>query len=276
MLNAETIKKLQDKAIEIRTSILEMVFRAESGHTGGSLGPVEMLVALYYHIMKHNPHDPSWSERDRFILSKGHCAPALYAVLADCGYFPAEDLKGLRQIGQHLQGHPYHPKTPGVDATTGSLGQGLSIGLGMALAARLRKEQHFCYILCGDGEMQEGEIWEAAMLGRKYNLDNVIAFVDRNYYQHCGLTEEIMPLDPIAPRWESFGWDTCEIDGHDFSQITGAVEKAKRANGKPSVIIARTTKGKGVSFLENLPGCHDKPLTEEELQRAMEELARGI
>jgi len=276
MLSEKKLKQLRDKAVQIRMSIVEMIWQAKSGHSGASLGTVEIMVALYYHIMRHKPGNPRWPERDRFVLSKGHGVPALYAVLADCGYFPKEDLKKFRQIGQHLQGHPYHRETPGLEATTGSLGQGLSIGLGMALAAKLRQERHFYYILCGDGEMQEGQIWEAAMLGRKYKLDNVIAFVDRNYYQHCDHTEKIMPLDPLAPRWESFGWDTFEIDGHDFSQIIDAVEKAKAVKDKPSMIIARTTKGKGVSFMENLPGCHGKPLSEDELHRAMEEVARGI
>ncbi|MDP6379861.1 MAG: transketolase [Phycisphaerae bacterium] len=276
MLSDEKLKSLREKAIEIRISIIEMVHHARSGHTSGSLGPVEILVALYYHVMKHDPKDPEWPVRDRFVLSKGHCAPALYAVLADCGYFPREDLQGLRQIGQHLQGHPNHRKTPGVEATTGSLGQGLSIALGMALAARMRDGEHFCYVMCGDGEIQEGQIWEAAMLGSKYGLDNVIAFVDRNYYQHCDHTEKTMPLDPTAPRWQAFGWDTAEVDGHNFAQIIQAVEKAKTVKGRPSMIIARTTKGKGVSFLENLPGCHGKPLTDEQRRLALEEISRGI
>jgi transketolase len=276
ILKQAELDSLAKKASEIRKSILEMIHHSDSGHTGGSLSMVEIIVALYYHIMKHDANNPDWPRRDRFILSKGHCAPALYAVLADCGYFPIEDLKRLRQIGQHLQGHPNHRKTPGVEATTGSLGQGLSIALGMALGATLRGDKQYYYVLCGDGEMQEGQIWEAAMFGRKYKLYNVIAFVDRNYYQQNDHTEQIMPLEPLGPKWDSFGWNTYEIDGHDFQQILDAVERAKSQNDSASVIIAHTTKGKGVSFMENQPGWHGKSLNKEELERASKELGYGV
>ena len=276
ILKQAELDSLAKKASEIRKSILEMIHHSDSGHTGGSLSMVEIMVALYYRIMRHDANNPDWPRRDRFILSKGHCAPALYAVLADCGYFPIEDLKRLRQIGQHLQGHPNHRKTPGVEATTGSLGQGLSIALGMALGATLRGDKQYYYVLCGDGEMQEGQIWEAAMFGHKYKLCNVIAFVDRNYYQQNDHTEQIMPLEPLAPKWNSFGWNTYEIDGHDFQQIFDAVERAKSQNDSASVIIAHTTKGKGVSFMENQPGWHGKSLNKEELERASKELGYGV
>jgi len=276
ILKQAELDSLAKKASEIRKSILEMIHHSDSGHTGGSLSMVEIMVALYYRIMRHDANNPDWPRRDRFILSKGHCAPALYAVLADCGYFPIEDLKRLRQIGQHLQGHPNHRKTPGVEATTGSLGQGLSIALGMALGATLRGDKQYYYVLCGDGEMQEGQIWEAAMFGHKYKLCNVIAFVDRNYYQQNDHTEQIMPLEPLGPKWNSFGWNTYEIDGHDFQQIFDAVERAKSQNNSASVIIAHTTKGKGVSFMENQPGWHGKSLNKEELERASKELGYGV
>jgi transketolase len=271
-MEAETLKRLHDKARKIRREIIEMVYHAQSGHIGGSLGAVELLVALYYHVMRHDPLDPRWPERDRFILSKGHCTPVLYAVLADCGYFPREDLRSFRRPGSHLQGHPYQPKTPGVDASTGTLGLGISTGMGMALAAKLRGQKHFVYILCGDGEIQEGQAWEAAMFANKYKLDNVIAFVDRNYLQTDGNSEDIMPLDPLGPKWEAFGWRVYEIDGHDFEEITTAVECARAAKGAPAMIVARTVKGKGVSFMESDNHWHGAPPVREQYERAMSEL----
>jgi transketolase len=272
-MEAETLSRLRDKAREIRREIIEMVYRAQSGHIGGSLGAVELLVTLYYSVMRHDPLNPAWAERDRFILSKGHCTPVLYAVLADCGYFPREDLQSFRRPGSHLQGHPYQPKTPGVDASTGTLALGISTGMGMALAAKLRAQRHFVYILCGDGEIQEGQTWEAAMFANKYKLDNVIAFVDRNYLQTDGNSEDVMPLDPLRPKWEAFGWKVYEINGHDFGEIIGAVECAKAARGMPAMIIARTVKGKGVSFMENDNHWHGAPPTREQYERAMRELA---
>jgi transketolase len=206
-MKEEKLKLLKVKSNEIRREIIKMVYRAKSGHIGGSLGATELLVALYYHVMKHDPGNPSWEKRDRFILSKGHCTPVLYAVLADCGYFPKEDLLTFRRPGSHLQGHPYHLKTPGVEVSTGTLGLGISTGVGMALAARIKDQKHKYYILCGDGEIQEGQAWEAAMFANKFKLNNVIAFVDRNYLQTDGNSEDIMPLDPLASKWESFGWE---------------------------------------------------------------------
>ena len=271
MMNETQLHDLTTKCRAIRREILTMVHRANSGHVGGSLGATEMVVALYYHLMKHDPSRPDWPDRDRFILSKGHCTPVIYSVLADCGYFPKEDLKTFRQPGSHLQGHPYQPKTPGIEATTGSLAIGFSTGLGMAAAAKLKGESQHYYIILGDGEIQEGEVWEAAMFANKYKLDNVIAFVDRNYLQTDGNSEDIMPLDPLAPKWASFGWQTYEIDGHDIEAIVETVEEAQRAD-KPVMIIAYTKKGRGVSFMENVVDWHGTPPQDEDLQRALTEL----
>lgn len=267
---------LAPKALKIRRSIIEMVHRANSGHVGGSLGAVEIVVALYYHLMQHRPTQPDWKDRDRFILSKGHCTPVIYAVLADCGYFPENDLQTFRRPGSYLQGHPYQPKTPGIDASTGTLGLGISTAVGMALGAKLRNQQHHYYILCGDGEIQEGQVWEAAMFANKYKLDNIIAFVDRNYLQTDGHSEEVMPLEPLRPKWESFGWRVDEIDGHDFTQIIAAVQNAKADASRPTMIIANTVKGKGVSFMEHEASWHGTPPGKEDFQKAMEELSDGI
>lgn len=271
-LSSEEIARLTSKALEIRRSILTMVYEADSGHIGGSFSSVEMVVALYYHVMQHQAAAPRWPKRDRFILSKGHCAPVIYAVLADLGYFPATDLAQFRRPGSHLQGHPYQPKTPGIEASTGTLGIGLSTALGMALGAKLRRESHFYYVLCGDGELQEGQIWEAAMFGNKYQLDNVIVFVDRNRRQTDGNTEEVMPLDPLQSKWLAFGWNVYEIDGHNFRQILEAIGRARQGNGKPSIVIANTVKGKGVSFMENRDEWHSGAPTYEQWQQALEEL----
>jgi transketolase len=276
MVDRAKLDSLKNTALEIRREIVTMVHRANSGHVGGSLGATEIVVALYYHIMKHRPKEPKWEDRDRFILSKGHCTPVIYAALADCGYFPKDDLKTFRRPGSHLQGHPAQHKTPGIDAPTGTLGLGISTGVGMALGAKLKKQKHYYYILCGDGEIQEGQVWEAAMFANKYKLDNIIGFVDRNYLQTDGNSEDIMPLDPLRPKWESFGWRVYEIDGNDFNQIIETVEKAKTEKGKPVMIIAKTVKGKGVSFMENVAGWHGTPPGQEDFDRAIKELSHGI
>jgi transketolase len=272
MLDEKTERLLRDKARQTRRSIVEMVYTAQSGHVGGSLGAADLLVALYYGLMRHDPSNPAWAERDRFVLSKGHCTPVIYAVLADSGYFPAADLATFRRPGSHLQGHPYQPKTPGVEASTGTLGLGLSTAVGMALAGKLRKQQHHVFVLCGDGEIQEGQIWEAAMFANKYQLDNVIGFVDRNFLQTDGDSEKVMPLEPLVPKWQAFGWHTEVIDGHDFRQIFAAVEAAKARTGKPTMLITNTVKGKGVSFMENVASWHGTPPNKDEYQRAMGEL----
>lgn len=257
----------------VRRDILTMVHSANSGHVGGSLGATEILVALYFHLMRHDPARPDWSERDRFILSKGHCTPVLYAVLAECGYFPVEELATFRRPGSNLQGHPYQPKTPGVDASTGTLGLGLSTATGMALAGKLRGGKETYFVLCGDGESQEGQIWEAAMFANKYKLANLIAFTDRNRLQTDGNTEDVMPLEPLRTKWDAFGWQTAEIDGHDFNQIADAVAASKADTSRPSMIIANTIKGRGISFMENVALWHGNPPNREQYDLAMKELA---
>jgi len=276
MIDQHKLRFLKEKALEIRREIVTMVYRANSGHVGGSLGATELVVALYYHIMSHHPKDPKWADRDRFILSKGHCTPVIYAVLADCGYFPKEDLTTFRRPGSHLQGHPAQHKTPGIDASTGTLGLGISTGVGMALGAKLKKQNHYYYILCGDGEIQEGQVWEAAMFANKYKLDNIIGFVDRNFLQTDGNSEKVMPLEPLKPKWESFGWRVYEIDGNDFNQIIDTIEMVKKEEGKPVMIIAKTVKGKGVSFMENEASWHGTPPGKEDFDKAIKELSHGI
>ena len=276
MIDSTRLADLQAKAQEVRRDIVTMVHRANSGHVGGSLSAVEIVVALYHEVIRLDPANPRWAARDRFVLSKGHCTPVLYAVLAQRGFFPRAELETFRRIGSHLQGHPYQPKPPGIEASTGTLALGISTGVGMALAAKLRGWTHRYYILCGDGEIQEGQAWEAAMFANKYKLDRVIGFVDRNYLQTDGNSEDIMPLDPLAQKWEAFGWHTQEIDGHDFHQIVEAVDRAWNTPGQPSMIIARTVKGKGVSFMENSAMWHGTPPNEEQYARAMEELGFGI
>ncbi len=274
-LTEEKISFLKEKCNHIRQQIITMVYDAQSGHIGGSLGATELLVALYYELMNHDPKNPDWKERDRFVLSKGHCTPVLYSVLADCGYFPESDLKTFRTPGSHLQGHPYQPKTPGVEATTGALGIGFSTALGMATVAKMRNQSHYYYVICGDGEIQEGQIWEGAMYANKYKLNNVIGFVDRNYLQTDGNSEDIMPLNPLREKWEAFGWEVFEIDGHDLSEIIVTVEEAK-ASDKPVMIIANTVKGKGVSFMENAVGWHGGVPNQQNAEEALKELRNGI
>jgi transketolase len=272
VLDNARLLSLQLTARAVRRDVVTMVHRANSGHIGGSLSAADLLVALYYEVMRVDPAKPRWAERDRFVLSKGHCSPVLYAVLARRGFFPAEDLATFRQPGSHLQGHPYQPKTPGVDASTGTLGLGLSTACGLALAARLRGQPHRTYVICGDGEQQEGQIWEAAMFARKYQLSNLIAFTDRNRLQTDGDTEDVMPLDPLADKWRAFGWHTWEIDGHDFGQILKTIERAQGATERPTMIIANTIKGKGVSFMENVASWHGTPPDDDQHARALQEL----
>lgn len=273
MLDSSTLAVLRTRARVVRRHIISMVHRANSGHVGGSLGATDLIVALYTHIMRHDPKHPRWADRDRFILSKGHCTPVIYATLAECGYFPVEDLATFRRPGSYLQGHPYQPKTPGIDASTGTLGLGLSTAVGMALAGKLAGRSATYFVLCGDGESQEGQIWEAAMFASKYHLGNLIAFTDRNRLQTDGNTEEVMPLEPLAAKWAAFGWQTFEIDGHDFDQIVDTVTRAKADPGRPTMIIANTVKGKGVSFMENVALWHGNPPNREQHDLALKELA---
>jgi len=272
----EEILGLQRKARDIRKHVLRMIYAAGSGHPGGSLSCTDILTALYFKIMRHRPEDPRWEGRDRLVLSKGHAAPAYYACLAECGYFPVEELLTLRKLGGRLQGHPSRSATPGVEMSTGSLGQGLSVANGMALAAKIDRGGHRIFCLCGDGEMESGQIWEAAMLGAHYKLDNVTAFVDRNSLQIDGPTENVMSIEPLADKWRAFRWHVIEIDGHDFRQILGACDEAQSVKGKPTMIIAKTVKGKGVSFMEGSLHFHGKPPNAEELRRGLAELEEGV
>ena len=266
------LEDLTAMARELRRDIVEMIFKAGTGHPGGSLSEIDILTALYCRVLRYNPHDPAWPERDRFILSKGHACPGLYAVLARSGYFPREELWTFRQIDSRLQGHA-HPMTPGVEMNSGSLGQGLSFSIGAALAARIDKKSYRVYALLGDGECDEGQVWEAAMAAAHYKLDNLTAFVDRNRIQNDRFTSEVMELEPLPAKWRAFGWRTLEIEGHDMAQILEAVGKAQKTRGRPTVIIAHTVKGKGVSFMEDNPDFHGKAPTKEEFEQAMQELA---
>jgi transketolase len=265
------IKELEAKAKEIRRLIIQMLVKSGSGHPGGSLSATDLVTVLYFAVLRHNPKDPSWPGRDRFHMSKGHCCPLWYAVLAESGYFPKEALWTLRQFGSILQGHPDR-RTPGVDVAAGSLGQGLSVALGMSLAARLDKRDYRVYVLMGDGEIQEGNIWEAAMASSHYQCDNLCGILDYNGFQIDGKTCDIMDLEPIISKWQAFGWHTIEIDGHNLKQILAAYEEAKVTKGKPTIIIAHTIKGKGVSFMENVCDFHGRAPTKDEAQKALEEL----
>jgi transketolase len=266
------IKRLKAIALETRKWIVKMTYEAGSGHPGGSLSATDILTALYFHVMRHNPKNPTWKDRDRFILSKGHAAPALYATLAQAGYFPVEELLTLRKLGSRLQGHPCMLKCPGVDMSTGSLGQGLSVANGIALAAKLDRRMYRVFVLLGDGECDSGQVWEAGMATAHYKLDNVTAFIDRNTLQIDGSTEQVMSLEPLAFKWKSFGWHILEIDGHNMKEIIDATEKAKEIKGKPTMIIAHTIKGKGVSFMEGTLYFHGKAPTKEQMEEALREL----
>lgn len=265
------IQELENKAKKIRRLIVQMLSKAGSGHPGGSLSATDLITALYFSVLKYNPKDPGWVERDRFHMSKGHCCPLWYAVLAEAGYFPEEKLWTLRRLGSSLQGHPDR-RTPGVEVASGSLGQGLSVALGMSLAARMDKKGYRVYCLMGDGEIQEGNIWEAAMAASHYKCDNLCAMLDYNGFQIDGKVKDIMNLEPLAEKWRAFGWHTIEIDGHNMSQILSAYEQAAMTKGKPAIIIARTVKGKGVSFMENVADFHGRAPTKEETEQALREL----
>ncbi len=252
-----------------------MTAAAKSGHPGGSLSAADILAALYFRVLRVDPSRPGWPERDRFVLSKGHAAPALYAALAERGYFPVEELKTLRRIHSRLQGHPDMRKTPGVEASTGSLGQGLSMAGGMALAGRLDGCDWRVYALLGDGECEEGQVWEAAMAAAHYRLDNLTAFLDNNGLQIDGPIEQVMSPNPLNDKWRAFGWHVIEIDGHDFGQILGAVDEAKKTKGRPTMIVARTIKGKGCSFMENEAEWHGKAPSPEQAEQALRDLEKG-
>jgi transketolase len=268
-------ENLQAICKDVRADIVKMTAAAGSGHPGGSLSSVELLTALYFNVLNHRPEEPNWPDRDRFILSKGHVCPVLYSVMARTGYFPVEELMTLRKFGSRLQGHPNVKALPGLESSSGSLGQGLSIANGLALAAKLNNKSYRVYCLMGDGELQEGQIWEAAMTAPHYGLDNVCAIVDYNNLQIDGKCDEVMGINPLAKKWESFNWHVIEIDGHDLAQVLKAYEEAANHKEQPSVIIAHTTKGKGVSFMENVAGWHGKAPNKEELEKALQEIYGG-
>jgi len=272
---ASTSAELKSKANKIRKDIVRMIAKAKSGHPGGSLSAVDVVTALYFKVMRHNPKDPKWKDRDRFILSKGHAAPLLYAVLAESGYFEVKELLTLRKLGSRLQGHPDMKRLPGVEISTGSLGHGLSVGNGMAIAGKLNKKGYRVYVLLGDGECQEGQVWEAAMTASHYKLDNVTAILDYNGLQIDGPVKDVMNINPISNKWRAFGWYVIEINGHDFKEIFDSFERVKKLKGKPGIIIAHTTKGKGVSFMENVVDFHGKAPTKEQMVQALKELKKN-
>jgi len=264
--------ELKEMAKKLRRQVITMIATAGSGHPGGSLSAADIITALYFRVLRHDPKDPQWSERDRFILSKGHAAPILYAALAETGYFPVAELETLRKMDSRLQGHTDRTLTPGVEMSAGSLGMGLSFAIGMALAARLDSNTYRTYALLSDGECQEGQTWEAALAAAHLKLDNLMAMVDCNGIQLSGRTCDIMDLEPLIQKWQAFGWHVIEIDGHDFDQILSAFSEAEKTKGRPTVITARTIKGKGVSFMEDNVAFHGKAPTPEETERALKEL----
>jgi len=268
---SEDITMLQSKAKEIRRSIIKMLCKAGSGHPGGSLSACDIAVALYYKEMKVDPKNPKMENRDRFVMSKGHAAPLQYAILADQGFFPKEELDSLRKLGGMLQGHP-SVKTPGIEAATGALGQGLSVANGMALASKLDNADWRVYCIMGDGEIQEGNVWEAAMTSTRFKLDNLVAFIDSNNLQIDGKVSEVKSVEPLADKWRAFNWNVLEIDGHNIGQILDALSQARNTKGKPTMIIAKTIKGKGVSYMENQVDFHGCTPNNEQEQIAMKEL----
>lgn len=271
-LHDDKIKFLEEKANKIRQNIIEMLVEAKSGHSAGPLGFTDVLTALYFHILNHNPKDPNWPDRDRFFLSHGHICPALYATMAEAGYFPVEELKTLRKFGTRLQGHPHREALLGLESTSGPLGQGISQAVGAALAAKMDKKKYQVYCALGDGELDEGQVWEAFMFAGKHKLDNLTAIVDRNNIQIDGFTEEVMPLEPLADKFKAFGWHTIDIDGHNMEAIVSACEEAKAIYEKPAVIITHTIPGKGVDFMEFDFKWHGIPPKPDEAKEALKQL----
>ena len=266
------IEDLTEKTRELRVEVVKMVHRASSGHPGGSLSAAEIVAALYFHQLRLDPAHPDWPERDRFILSKGHAAPLLYAALAHRGFFPREELTTLRQLDSRLQGHPDRMRTPGVEMTAGALGHGLPIGVGLAMAARLNDAPYRTYVLLGDGEIQAGVIWEGAMAAAKFRLDQLTAILDYNDVQLDGPVHEIMPLEPVVDKWRSFNWHVIRMDGHNIGQVLDGLDEAENVHGRPTIVIAHTTKGKGVSYMENRSAWHGRAPSDEEFRIALAEL----
>jgi len=269
----ENLEELQKICREVRKDIIKMLTEAGSGHPGGSLSMVEILVTLFWLKMRHDPKRPDWPERDRFVLSKGHGVPALYAVLAHQGYFPRAELGTLRKLGSRLQGHPDRVRLPGVETSTGALGQGLSIAQGMALASKLDGNRWRVYCLIGDGESQEGQIWECALSAPRFKLDNLTVFLDYNHGQLDGAVKEIMDIEPVADKWRAFNWHVIEVDGHDIPKIKAALDEAETVKERPTMIVAHTVKGKGVSFMENVWKWHGVAPSPEECEKALAELS---
>jgi len=268
----ELVAELSEVAMDLRRTVVEMIHRAASGHPGGSLSAAEIVAALYFHQLRIDPARPDWPERDRFILSKGHAAPLLYATLARRGFFPVEELATLRQLGSRLQGHPDRLKTPGVEMTAGFLGHGISIGVGLALAARLNGMDYRTYVLVGDGEIQAGVIWEGAMEAAKYRLSSLTVILDYNDVQLDGPVHEIMPIAPVVDKWRAFNWAVIETNGHNMRQVLEALDEATDIHDRPTIIVANTTKGKGVSFMENQSRWHGRAPNDEEYAQALAEL----
>jgi transketolase len=269
-----SIGELEKMAVIIRCDIIDMICTAAAGHPGGSLSAADVVTALYFRVMRIDPQNPDWPDRDRFILSKGHACPVWYAALAERGYFDKSHLKTLRRMGSILQGHPDMLKTPGIDMTAGSLGHGLPAGLGMALSGKLQQKDYHVFVVIGDGEAQEGSIWEASMAAPNFKLDNLTAILDYNHLQNDYSVEDIMPIHPVVDKWQAFGWHVIDIDGHDMTQVVQALEEAKSHKGAPTMIIANTVKGKGVSYMENVCEWHGKAPCQEEADKALEELRR--
>lgn len=272
-LSAQDLKQLANR---LRIDVVEMLHRAGSGHPGGSLSAIDLVVALYFGKMRHRPAEPHWPDRDRFVLSKGHGVPALYATMAEAGYFDKSLLKSLRQLGSPLQGHPANALLPGIEASTGSLGQGLSVAAGMALASKLDGDRFHVYCVLGDGEIQEGQVWEAAMMAPKYKLDTLTAIIDYNKGQIDGHVKDVMNIEPLEDKWRAFNWHVLTIDGHDMDQILGALDAAEREKGRPTLIIAHTVKGKGVSFMEDKAEWHGAAPSREQCDQACEELKGAL
>ena len=269
-----SVEELEKMAVIIRCDIIDMICTAEAGHPGGSLSAADVVTALYFRVMRIDPQNPGWPDRDRFILSKGHACPVWYAALAERGYFDKSHLKTLRQMGSILQGHPDMLKTPGIDMTAGSLGHGLPAGLGMALSGKLMQKDYHVFVVIGDGESQEGSIWEASMAAPNFKLDNLTAILDYNHLQNDDSVDDIMPIHPVVDKWQAFGWYVIEIDGHDMAQVVQALEEAKSHQGAPTMIVANTVKGKGVSYMENVCEWHGKAPCQEEADQALDELRR--
>lgn len=269
------VTELKSKAVQIRKDLLRMIHGAKTGHTGGSLSNTDILTALYYRVMKVDPANPKWEERDRFIASKGHSVESLWCILGDRGFFPREELKTFSQFGTRLIGHPNN-KVPGIEMNTGALGHGLPISVGMALAAKRDGKAYRVFCLMGDGEQAEGSNWEAAMAGAHYKLDNLVGIIDRNRLQISGATEEVMGLEPLEEKWSAFGWHVVSIDGNDMEELVGALEAAPAVPGKPTLVMANTVKGKGVSFAENVPHWHHHVPNDQELALALDELDAAL